>query len=518
MGFENRFAATFQQGLKAYHSGIEEDSLFYGKQILAKKNTAFVFTLFKPENIGKQDVFIAFDNANAIDGLIRKLPHYGKYSYLAFTGDEPSNVAKGEWAVVNSPLVRVLEKEGAKMVVREKRSPLAELKPVFSEKKMMKTIEFLASPELKGRGLGTPELEKASQYIAMKFKEAGLRPLGENYLQTFTHTFDDKGKMTMSNVLGYIPGSDPQLKDDVVVLSAHYDHLGLGWPDVHQGDEGKIHPGADDNASGVAILLELARTMGKSVKPKRSIVFLACTGEEAGLIGSRYFVEHFKDLFKGEIFADLNLDTDGSLFDKKLMVLNANTAKEWKYIFMGTDYTTGVHSEVIAQDLDASDQVAFIEKQIPAVQLFTGATPNYHRPTDTADKIDGKGLVKVATVSKEVIAYLADREDPMPFTGTGAAAHKEIQKRGGRKVSTGSVPDFAYGGKGVKIGSIIPDSPAEKAGLKVNDIITAVDGKTVETLKDYSVLLKKFAPGDEIRLDVLRDGKKKNIRLKLGAR
>lgn len=518
LGFENRFASAFRESLKGYHAGYSEDSVYFGKQSLAKKNTAFVYTLFKKNDIRKQDIFIAFDNTNAIAGLIRKLPHYGKYSYLAFTGDEPVNVAKGEWAVVNSPLVRVLDEKGSKMSVREKRAPLAELKPVFSKKKMMNTIKFLASPELKGRGLGTPELEKATTYIEERFKEAGLHPPGENYRQTFTHVFDDKGKMTLTNVVGYIPGNDPELKNDVVVLSAHYDHLGLGWPDVHQGDEGKIHPGADDNASGVAILLELARTMGKTVKPKRTIVFLACTGEEAGLIGSRYFVKHFKDYFKGEIFADLNIDTDGSLFDKKLMVLNANTAKEWKYIFMGTDYTTGVRSEVISQDLDASDQVAFIEKQIPAVQLFTGATPNYHRPTDTPEKIDGKGLVKVASVSKEVITYLADREDPMPFTGTGAEAHREKQKRGGRKVSTGSVPDFAYGGKGVKIGSLIPGSAGEKAGLKVNDIIIAVDGQKVENLKDYSILLKKYAPGDKVAFKVIRNGKEKIIRMKLGAR
>jgi Zn-dependent M28 family amino/carboxypeptidase len=200
-----------------------------------------------------------------------------------------------------------------------------------------------------------------------------------------------------------------------VVVSAHYDHLGLGWPDVRKGNEGKIHPGADDNASGVAILTELARTMAKTVKPKRSIVFLACSGEEAGLIGSRYFAAHSKDYFAGDIFADVNLDTDGSLFDKKLLVLNANSAKEWKFIFMGTDYTTGVKSEVIDKALDASDQVAFIEKGIPAVQLFTGATENYHRPSDTFDKIDGKGMVKVATVAKEVVEYLAERTDPISF-------------------------------------------------------------------------------------------------------
>jgi len=300
--------------------------------------------------------------------------------------------------------------------------------------------------------------------------------------------------------------------------------LGFGWPDVHKGDKGKIHHGADDNASGTALIIELARTMAKSVKPKRTIIFLSCSGEEAGLIGSRYFVEHRKEYIKGEIFADVNIDTDGSLFDKKLLVLNGNTAKEWKYIFMGTDYTTGIKSDVIDQELDASDQFAFIEKDIPAIQLFTGATPNYHRPTDRYEKIDGKGLVKVATVSKEVTEYLADREDAMHYTGivhnknVKTEENSKSENKKNRRVTTGSVPDFAYSGKGVRIGSIVKNSTGEKAGLKAGDIIVALNTEKVENLKQYSDKLKKYKPGDIITLTVLRNKKEKKIKLKLEER
>jgi hypothetical protein len=384
----------------------------------------------------------------------------------------------------------------------------------------MKHIEFLASDEMKGRGLGTPELDQVADYIAARFKEYGLQPMGKSYFQEFSMKIPpNKGVMKMKNVIGVIPGSNPKLKNAPVVVSTHFDHLGLGWPDVHQGDQGKIHHGADDNASGVSIMLELAKSMAKS-HPGRTIIFLAATGEEAGLLGSRYFVKHIKEYYSEPIFADVNLDTDGSLFDKKLLVLNANTAKEWKFIFMGTDYTTGIKTEVVAKDLDASDQVAFIEQGIPAVQLFTGATAHYHRPSDKLETIDGPGLVKVAIVAKEVISYLAERENAMPFTGTNSknTSGAQATEKTSRRVSTGSVPDFAFKGEGVKLGSVIEGSAGDKAGLKAGDIITAINGDSVKDLKQYSDALKKFKPGDKIKLTILREGKSIIVPLVLGAR
>ena len=520
IGFENNFAENIETKLVNYNSKFTADSVYIDNKGFTKNNNSFVFTLFKTTDINKQNLFVAFDNKEAIAGLIRKLPHYGKYSYLAFNGDAPTNIAKGQWSVLNSPMIKIYDESAQKTSVNTERKALAELKPIFSEKRMMKSIEYLASEELKGRGIGTKEIEIAAKYIAKSFEEAGLKPLNDDYFQKFSHKFDTKGEIKLSNVVGYIPGTDPKLKDETVVISAHYDHLGLGWPDVRKGNEGKIHYGADDNASGVSILLELAKTMAKSTKSKRTIVFLACTAEEAGLIGSKYYVKHSKDYFKAEIFANINLDTDGSLFDKKLLVLNGNSATEWKFIFMGTDYTTGIKSEVISQDLDASDQVSFIEKGIPAIQLFTGATEHYHRPSDKLETIDGKGLVKVATVSKEVLLYLADREEPMHYTGNAKTEKqsKNHSNKASRKVSTGSVPDFAFKGEGVKLSSVMSGSAGEKAGLKTGDIIIKINKTKTDDLKQYSEELKKFKPGDIIILTIIREDKEKSIKLKLGER
>jgi len=519
LGYENKFADEVQTQLKAYNSSILGDSIHLMKNGITKKGKSLVLTLARANDLNKQDIFIALDNELAIGGLTRKLPHYGKYSFLAFDGDEPTNISKGQWPVTGSPLVKTFDASAEVPDMTMKREALASIKPLFSENRMMEIVKHLASEAMQGRGLGTPELDQAAQYIAGQFQDAGLQPIGDDYFQKFTHAFHGKGELALTNVIGIIPGTDPKLKDEAVVISAHYDHLGLGWPDVHQGDEGKIHYGADDNASGVATLIELAYNMGDNLKPKRTLVFLASTGEEAGLIGARYFVEHSRDYFSGKIFANLNLDTDGSLFDTKLLVLNANSAREWKFIFMGTDYTTGVMTELVNKPLDASDQVAFIEKGIPAVQLFTGPTQNYHRPTDTWEKIDGKGMVKVATVAKEVITYLAEREDAMNFQGDDAEAKTPpATNTGNRKASTGSVPDFAHQGDGVKIGSVIPGSAGEKAGLKAGDIIVQMDDVKLSGLRQYSDLLKKHQPGDVVNLVIDRDGIEETIKLELDAR
>ncbi|MGE5354877.1 MAG: M20/M25/M40 family metallo-hydrolase [Deltaproteobacteria bacterium] len=481
-----------------------------------KNNKELIVTVFEPENHNKQLIFVDLFSKAAIDGLVRKLPHYGKYSYLGFEGDEPVNILKGQWEVINSPLTKIIDFSNTKQFSPEKRKALGELKPVFSIPRMKEHIEYLASADLKGRGLGTPEIEKAAEYIAGLFKQYGLKPVNGSYFQEFTHVFPEKGNVKLRNVVGIIEGSDPKLSDQPVVLSAHFDHLGTGWPDVRPGNEGKIHYGADDNASGVSIMLELAKISAATLKPARTIIFVAFTAEEAGLIGSRYFVSNFRSLFNNLPLANVNLDTDGRLNDKKILVLNANSAREWKFIFMGTDYTTGVGSELVSKDIDASDQVAFIEKGIPAVQLFAGPHEDYHRPSDSPDKIDYHGMVKIASVAKEVIEYLGKRKEPMNFEGNSTV--QTNANSGKRSASTGAMPDFAYNGKGMKIASVSQGSAGDKAGLLKDDIILKINDTEIEDLKHYSSELKKFSPGNEVMLTIKRNEELKKISLILGSR
>ena len=512
IGSENRFFEEFKNELKSYSSESIKGNEITSIDNLNNKDE--IITVYEPSNHNKQLIFININNEKSLDGLIRKLPHYGKYGYLGFEGDEPVNFLKGQWLSNKSPLTKLYNDFSP--LPSDNRTSLGELKPAFSKSRLKETVDFLASEKMKGRGIGSPEIEEAAQYLAEKFKQYGLKPMNDSYFQEFKHDFKEIGDIKLKNVIGYIEGTDAKLKNEPVVLSAHFDHLGLGWPDVKKGNEGKIHYGADDNASGVAILLELAKALGDNFKPKRSIIFAAFTAEEAGLIGSRYFVNNPTGIFNGKIFANINLDTDGKLFAKKLLILNANTAREWKFIFMGTDYTTGVLTEIIDKDLDASDQVAFIEKQIPSVQLFAGTDENYHSPGDTPEKLDYDGMVKIASVTKEVLEYLSERSEPMNFTGSNNATNQPTTEK--RSASTGAMPDFTYDGKGMKIASVSEGSAGFKAGLQKDDIVIKFNGVQIENLKSYSNELKKYKPGDEVILNVLRNGKLESMKITLGAR
>jgi len=449
-----------------------------------------------------------------LPGLARKLPHYHKYSYLAFEGSEPANVAKGRWTVVDSPLTIFLPgKSGtigkAAMAKLAPREPLAASAPVFSQERMLEVIRYLSNDKLKGRGLGTPGLAKAAKYIAGRFKQAGLEPGGDDgsYFQDWE---DPRSKLRMRNVIAVIPGKKKEWPGRSVVLGAHYDHLGLGLSLGRTEDKGKVHPGADDNASGVAVLLELAKALKENPSPDRSIVFIAFTGEEEGKLGSSYYVQNKKRYPVSQCIGMVNLDTVGRLGAKKLLVLDANSAKEWVHIFRGAGFVTGVETELVPEELDSSDQRSFEEAGVPAVQLFSGPNLDYHRPTDTVDKIDADGLVKVAAVAKEVVEYLAGREGPMTSTLKPVGAAQATPKTE-RKVGLGTIPDYAFSGKGVRLSGVAPGSPAETAGLKEGDIIIGINSKAIGSLKDFSDILKTLNPGDKISVKLLRGGKEMNV-------
>ena len=189
-------------------------------------------------------------------------------------------------------------------------------------------------------------------------------------------------------------------------------------------------------------------------------------------------------------------------------------------IFMGASFVTGVQTEMPTQALDASDQVAFIEAGVPGVQFFAGASPDYHKPSDTADRVDYNGLVKVASIVREGIVYLAERPEPLDFRG-GSATQESMPDRpaaGTQQAATGAIPDFSYSGKGVAVGDVHEGSPAQQVGLARGDIIVAINGREVADLRAWSGELKKYAPGDEIEITFTRDGQEHNVRLTLHAR
>ncbi len=369
----------------------------------------------------------------------------------------------------------------------------------------MSTLLIEGGHRLEGRGAGSPGLEEATAYVAKAFADAGLQPAGDGgtFFQEFEEPNGPDGKpVKLRNVVGVLPGTKAEWKTQSVVLGAHVDHLGRGWPDVREGAKGQVHNGADDNASGVAVLIEVARVLASEPRP-RNVVFVAFTGEEWGLKGSRHYVKATTGgrFPARDAIAMVNMDCVGRLGDKKLVVFGTGGAREWPFIVMGVSQTTGVDATGIPEDPQGSDQLAFREAGVPAVQLFSGANEDYHRPTDDVEKIDAAGMAKVAVFARETIAYLAERPEPLHGAGAPAApAAPGAGGEGGRKVLFGTVPDFAHPGPGVKVGSVLPDSPAAKAGLQAGDVLVSLGGDPLADLRAYSEVLKRHAPGDVVKV------------------
>ncbi|MEW6570664.1 MAG: M20/M25/M40 family metallo-hydrolase [Nitrospirota bacterium] len=522
LGWENRFFSEASLALQKYKLSIDRSDIKIGKAEIPREKHSVVFAAWNPKNKDVAITLIASSLAEALPALSRKLPHYHKYSYLIFKGDESENIAKGRWPVFDSPMTAFVPDKDGKVSKVEMgrlapREPLARLPQVFSAEKMMETITFLSSNELKGRGLGTEELNRAAEFIAEKFREAGLKPGGDTEGSYFQIWKDPELNVTMKNVIGIVPGKKSAMSGQSVIVGAHYDHLGMGWPDVRQGNEGKIHPGADDNASGVSVLVELAKVLGNSFSPDRSIIFVAFTGEEADKRGSKYFVQSQKPYPAEKCVGMINLDTVGRLWKKKILVLGAGSAREWAHIFRGARFVTGVELETVIERLDSSDNVSFEETGVPAVQLFSGPHLDYHRPTDTADKIDIEGLLKVALIAKEVVEYLAGREEPLTVTIKREEGVEPVTKMK-RKVSLGIIPDFAYAGTGIRLSGVMPKTAAELCGLQEGDIIIEINSAAVARLKDLSMLLRSSEPGDRLSIKFLRNGLEKVVEAELNAR
>ena len=520
LGWENRFGPGIADRVsdQGVESGLHSVKL-RGDE-LPRDDHSLVVVARASGDPSMAVAWITASPSEAIPGLARKLPHYTRYSYLGFRGTEPENVAKGMWQPLSSPLVRNLTDGEIPPLKLPARTPLAELPPAYDADSLKGTVAVLADPALEGRGLGSEGLDRATTVVEDRLASLGLEPAGDDgFRQSWRWTGGEPAReMELVNLVARISGRDPKLSNEPVVVMAHLDHLGRGWPDVREGNQGTVHPGADDNASGVAVLLELASAMAAEPPRPRPVVFAVVTGEEAGLLGSRRLLKTMTA--EAKPFACVNLDTVGRLADGKLYVLNTDSAREWRFIFMGVGYTTGAPVAVVSEPLDASDQVACIEKGVPGIQLSTGPTPDYHRPSDTIDTLDVEGMVVVTEAAHEAIGYLAERSDPLTVT-IGAAEGEATTPQAPptqRRASLGTMPDFAFEGPGVRVQQVMPGSAAEEAGILAGDVLVALDGEPITDLRSYSDLLKAKMPGDQIAVTVLRDGEETALSAVLGSR
>jgi hypothetical protein len=307
------------------------------------------------------------------------------------------------------------------------------------------------------------------------------------------------------NVIAVIPGRDPKLRKEYIVLGAHMDHLGLGERHSMGGAEarGQIHPGADDNASGTAMVVELAREL-KQAHPKRSILLLHFSGEEEGLLGSQYWVQH-PTLPLASVKFMLNFDMVGRLDLKapKLMMggLGApKSAVEAAQKFAPKDFSV---SADVGASVGGSDHMSFSQAKIPTFFFFTGIHGEYHRPTDTADRINYAGMAKLAAFGRAVALDLANAEtvpafDPetakIPMKGDG----------GPMRIAFGTIPDYADNPKGFRINGVSKGSTAETIGLQTGDILIQFGDKPVKSIYDFMGALGAFKPGDKAVIQWLR--------------
>jgi hypothetical protein len=390
---------------------------------------------------------------------------------------------------------------------------------------ILRDISYLASDKLEGRLAGTPGNDSAAAYLARRYKFLRLVAAFPGYLQPFdarsaqdSHSGRTEPRRSQ-NVVALLRGRDPVLREEYVVVGAHFDHLGRSSTFAQDPDaKDAIRNGADDNASGTAAVLELARLFAMN-PPRRSIIFANFSGEELGLLGSQYFVEH-PPVPLARIIAMINFDMVGRLKNDKLTVYGTSTATEFKPLLdsLNAASPNGVFKlNGIGDGFGPSDQTSFYTKDIPVLHFFTDQHEDYHRATDDTEKINSPGEARIVDLALGVTRSIADRTSHLSFVRIAAPARS--MSREGSQTYLGSVPDMAASDVvGMRLLGVRPESPADKGGLKAGDVIVEFGGTVVKDLYSYTDALYAHQPGDVVKVVVLRDGKRVELSVTLGKR
>lgn len=390
-------------------------------------------------------------------------------------------------------------------------------------------IEFLASDQLEGRLSGTPGNDSAAAYLARRYRSLGLAALTPGYLQPFdalsaqdAHAGRTAPRPTQ-NVVALLRGRDPALRDEYIVIGAHFDHLGRSPVSARDPEAGNaIRNGADDNASGTAAVLDLARLLAAN-PPRRSVIFVNFSAEELGLLGSSWFVNH-SPVPTESIVAMLNFDMVGRLRDDKLMVYGTSTATELKGVVDSANAAGAAAGSAMLRvtgggdGYGRSDQSSFYAKDIPVLHFFTDLHEDYHRATDDADKINAAGEARVVELALRVARAIADRPTRLTFVRIAPPARTGASEEG-RQSYLGTVPDMgASEVPGLRLTGVRAGSPADLGGLKAGDVIVELGAAAVKDLYSYSDALYSHKPGDVVKIVVLRGTERVELTVTLGRR
>jgi len=387
-------------------------------------------------------------------------------------------------------------------------------------RRVLADVRFLADDRQEGRGVGTAGLNRAGAYIRDAFSRAGFQASFQDFTispdaPAVLHT--TLGGTATRNVVAVLPGTSAAFRGGVVVIGAHYDHLGLGGFGAMDPDStGRVHNGADDNASGTAALLEVARLLGHR-RPGRTIVLVAFSGEELGTLGSSYFVQHALPQPVDSIYAMLNMDMVGRLRNARLLALGAATAKEFPALLDSLNTAPRFDLRASGDGWGPSDHAVFFAARRPVLHFFTDLHEDYHRSTDDWDKINASGIAQVARFVGDIAWTLANRAGPLTFVD---APRPQASAGGGSGYGAylGTIPDMTGSPGGVRITGVRAGSPAEQAGLKAGDVITVIGAKVVANLYDKTEALRSHQAGDTVVIVVKRDGAEQRVTAVLGKR
>ncbi|QDU60835.1 Aminopeptidase YwaD precursor [Planctomycetes bacterium Pan216] len=374
-----------------------------------------------------------------------------------------------------------------------------------------KTVEkLLAQTPLKG----LKEVEKAIDKD-LKPRSVPLTGLGAEGSFAF-----ERVKARVPNVIGVLEGKGPKA-DETIVVGAHFDHLGYGgMGSLAPKKTREIHNGADDNASGTACLIELARATAQRGVPPRRVVFIAFCGEERGLLGSRHYTKKDPIFSLDGTVAMMNFDMVGRLDEDKLTVFGTGSAKQFDEMVERLNGPRKFSLKKITGGTGASDHTSFYVAGIPVLHFFTGSHRDYHRPSDDADKINVVGIRRIADYADAILQELLEmkeRPEYVKLKDEDPHAGMDISSTGPRPY-LGTLPDYEDEVDGCLLNGVQPGSPAQKAGLKEGDIITAIDGKPVHTVREYATRLYRCKPGATVTITIKRGEEKKDLEVKLGSR
>jgi hypothetical protein len=390
-------------------------------------------------------------------------------------------------------------------------------------------VRFLASDSLMGRKTCSPQNTAAAAALARELQALGLQPAGDSgtFLQHWTvgNTSGTReagvAGCNTQNVIALLPGRG-SLAGQILILGAHYDHLGTGHFGSLAADSGQIHHGADDNASGTALVVEMARLLRRDHllrdrRPRRTIVLELFSGEEEGDLGSAYAAAHLPGEHDS-ILAYLNFDMVGRLRAKKLLVLGVRTATEWQALVDSVNARAQLDVRASGDGWGPSDHASFTAKKLPVLMFFTDLHEDYHRPSDTADKINADGMVQVADFAFDLTRRLMSRPDRLTFLDVPPPPPPPVAATGRARPTLGTIPDMTDEPGGVRLTGVRAGSPAEAGGLRAGDVLVGIGDATIANLQDFQNALMQHQAGEQVEIRYKRGDQIVKVMVTLGGR